>query len=416
MDITLLNEIVAPQQAIWPAIIGLLGTLAATGASIAATNKTNKLNRDITNDTNRTNRDIAAGQTAANIRLWEMNNEYNSPANQFKRLTQAGLSNAAAAQSIAGVPAQAPQASSLGSAVAPPPMETPDLSPLFNGLNIIGMMREAEQLRKEKSEADITEQEADATPQFIFSKQQAMELANMRTRQLINQEADKHPYHMRALKWTAENARVENQRMKQDVKAMKLSYNRAKFDFSWAQHMKPLEFTKMFEEIRTEILNQGKIFAETGKAVAETHEAETQAGLNVANTGLAHAQTGLVNAQTDKTNAETKYISLQSYGQVIDNCFKRHGCPDSVALRVGSLAADGLISLDELESEMKGTCDYLDKGYENFNDPSTFEFLTNVFNEGDAKASQLGMHTLGSWIEIPKLFGHKANYKAKNKE
>lgn len=73
------------------ALIGAGGSVLNGITSLIATNKANKTNRQIAADTNAANDRINQSQIDYNWDMWNAQNEYNNPAAQRKRLTDAGL-------------------------------------------------------------------------------------------------------------------------------------------------------------------------------------------------------------------------------------------------------------------------------------------------------------------------------------
>lgn len=70
-----------------PGINGLI----QGGLNLISGNKTNKTNLKIARETNQAQIDLAKYQADQNLNLWNLNNEYNSPAAQMQRYQDAGL-------------------------------------------------------------------------------------------------------------------------------------------------------------------------------------------------------------------------------------------------------------------------------------------------------------------------------------
>lgn len=73
------------------ALLGAGGSVINGITSLIATNKANKTNRQIAADTNAANERINQSQIDYNWDMWNAQNDYNNPAAQRKRLTDAGL-------------------------------------------------------------------------------------------------------------------------------------------------------------------------------------------------------------------------------------------------------------------------------------------------------------------------------------
>ena len=70
--------------------------------------------------TNNANKNIMASQQAWSERMWQRNNDYNTPSNQMQRLIDAGISPAFAAQTVSGG-----NSSSPAQGVSSPQMQNP---------------------------------------------------------------------------------------------------------------------------------------------------------------------------------------------------------------------------------------------------------------------------------------------------
>lgn len=128
-----------------PFLLGMLGSAAIGGlaslfgghssnrANIQAVRETNETNRQIAAETNKANRDLYNQQFADSVKMFNMQNEYNSPVAERARLTQAGLNPALSfgdsqgaasmelpsASPMQGATMQAPQYSDvIGSSIA----------------------------------------------------------------------------------------------------------------------------------------------------------------------------------------------------------------------------------------------------------------------------------------------------------
>lgn len=104
---------------------------------------TNSQNRRSIEQTNRLNMQMQQNQNAWNERMWHMNNEYNTPANQIKRLKEAGLNP----DLMYGNPSQ-------GTSSAPAQGTTPSHAEAFQSLGFGDMFSNAQQLMMQKKAND----------------------------------------------------------------------------------------------------------------------------------------------------------------------------------------------------------------------------------------------------------------------
>lgn len=104
---------------------------------------TNSRNRRSIEETNRLNYQMQQQQNAWNERMWHMYNEYNTPANQIKRLKEAGLNP----NLLYGNPSQ-------GTSSAPAQGTTPSHAEAFQSLGFGDMISNAQQLMMQKKAND----------------------------------------------------------------------------------------------------------------------------------------------------------------------------------------------------------------------------------------------------------------------
>ena len=112
--------------------------VAVGGMNMAAQKDYNKKYLQGVQETNQTNLDLAEKQNTWNKEQLEDERKYNDPAKQVERLQGAGLSAAAAAQSIEGAGNSAHlESADLANQVAPQPLQAPqfDISVLKNITN-----------------------------------------------------------------------------------------------------------------------------------------------------------------------------------------------------------------------------------------------------------------------------------------
>ena len=124
----------------------MLGSLISGVVGLVSNLFTNNKNAQIARENNEFNAQQSLLQHQRNIELWNMNNEYNTPANQIKRLEEAGLSPYLAySNGAAGGTASAPSAPSAMRA------ESYQFKNPLSGLTeIMGLLSSVESLKNQK--------------------------------------------------------------------------------------------------------------------------------------------------------------------------------------------------------------------------------------------------------------------------
>lgn len=156
---------------------------------------TNMQNRRAVNQTNRLNYQMQQEQNAWNERMWHMNNEYNTPANQMKRLIAAGLNP----DLMYGNPSQ-------GTSSAPAQGTNPAQAQAFQMQGFGDMFSNAQQLMMQKKANDanvrLMQAQADSLDAETTFKERGLSLDEKRVklqeRELetsIQQFAEMKPYY-----------------------------------------------------------------------------------------------------------------------------------------------------------------------------------------------------------------------------
>lgn len=124
----------------WDMLIDTAGSFISSGLGAIFGNKnvkqTNQTNLQIARETNQTNIDLAAAQRAYDLKMWNLQNDYNDPRNQIQRMTDAGINPYIATGSI-----DSGNASSSAGGQAVPTMVAPTMQAntnLSNDINQIG--------------------------------------------------------------------------------------------------------------------------------------------------------------------------------------------------------------------------------------------------------------------------------------
>lgn len=165
---------------IFKQLFGVLGSLSGNPLSGLALNLfgnlfTNSQNRQSIEETNRLNYQMQQQQNAWNERMWHMNNEYNTPANQIKRLKEAGLNP----DLMYGNPSQ-------GTSSAPAQGTTPSQAQAFQSLGFGDMFSNAQQLMMQKKANDanvrLMQSQADSLDAETTLKERGLSLDEKRVK------------------------------------------------------------------------------------------------------------------------------------------------------------------------------------------------------------------------------------------
>lgn len=376
-------------------------TIAAAGMNLSGVKDTNSTNLKIAQQTNLANRELAEKQNQWNIDQWNRELEYNKPSEQVQRLTDAGMSTAAAVQSVEGAGnAEHLESANLATDQMPSPMVAPQID--LNAIpSIVGAMRELVNLEKDEAEAGKARQENQLWSKLLLTDNDVKASLADFQKEKLRQSVESFPYTLQGIRYKAEADKLlpDTAQANLDfVKARKSEVDenvrlaRQNFDFLEKQNKQTIE--KTFQEIenlkkeRDNLIKQGRVL-------------DTQATLNQAQAGLAGAQTGLVGEQTKNEAKKGKILDEDVYQNRIETILKENGYPDDVASRVGVLIANDIVPLNKVKLGILGTKDYIKEGHHWFGaDPITRDFLYNFWDKGSTNAQQLGAHTLGYGLHV----------------
>lgn len=332
-------------------------SLATQGMNMRLQRETNANNLQIARETNQANAELAGRQNEWNLLQWARENAYNDPSAQVQRLKGAGLSAAAAAQSIEGAGnAQPLQSADLANQQMPNPSQAPTFD--FSGLsasNIIGVARELEALRKDKVEANVAEQSQGAQIENVLTDTDVKKAALKLTLQDIQFRAEQQPYSLQALKYHAQGMQYfpEIQRTLKDYQEE--NYKLAQQQYGFLEQYNPEKLREIGETIN-------KIIAEAEKERAEKRQAD--------------AMTANINQDTKNKGEEFKGIVLRNFGQVIQNALGKAGFPEDNAQKFGALVRDGVLKPSDIPEYLIASRSYVVSGGQFFNGSPD---LRNVF-------------------------------------
>lgn len=344
----------------------------------------NNANREIAKQTNETNLQLAREQNAWNREEREIVQKYNEPVQQVKRLQDAGLSAAAAAQSAGNFESQPMQSADLANQQTGVPMVAPHL----DEINILGIMRQAEELASIGMDNMMKAQDVDLHNAFLLSDLDAKQWAVRKTMQDYQQSGQSFPYRIDSLKADIKSKDAAAANSFASAELLKANREKVKQDFEFAKDLHDLDIKRYVQEIANLAEQQKKIKAETSKVQQDT--------------ATSKSQQALLDASKEKVVSEKEGVEL-------DNINKEFGAPTSVTQRLASMLASGKITEKEINDSMEGIQYILRSGDQYFNKyPETILFLHEVYDEGRAARGEKNPSKLGPWLDtIEKWTGIK---------
>ena len=307
-----------------------MGLIPAVG-NIVATQSANNTAIKTTAATNKANKELAELQNQWNLEQWHRENEYNHPAEQAKRLKEAGLSDAAAAQAVSGGQSGRLQSANLSNQVAPPAPQVPDLSGL-NSMSIIGIARQLEALRKESADADITETNAEWQDEIVFTEVDAKRVAARATADANTRENELHPYRIQQDYYKAQSDKEYIGHLKAQTRLANLNCDKLQQEISVFMKKSQAEI----DEIAARIENLGK----QGKVLDAQHE-------NI------QANTAKTNQETTNLKKEEKLKELEIDAKELQNIMSQTGLPQDFLGVKASQIMTGKITFEDFASDLR---------------------------------------------------------------
>lgn len=345
--------------------------------------------------TNETNKELAEKQNEWNVQQWNRTNAYNDPSKQFERLRGAGLSAAAAAQSVGNVGALPVQSADLANQV-PPHLDSWSLDPasIPSAQNFLNLGREYLALKRDAVDTRVKEKTEEPNIRNVFTQSDALQFANDIALENLDYLQKSHPHSLRSLAALADRDELLAPLTRLGLKEsrMKLRLARQQFGFlkDWNnKKLKELDETingliannqLTGEKVKTEKVQQGVLGQQ--KKVLEAQEENIQEG------------TEQTKAQTKQIKEQTKGEILKNYAQVLDNSLKKAGLPDDRAARVAALVSDGIIPIEKIPRMFRIARTFIRTGGKVFNGDSTERDYFNYFI--NAATGQSGKNPLWS--------------------
>lgn len=239
-------------------------------AKIARMN--NRYNLAIARETNAANLNLAREQNEFNLNQWKLNNAYNDPANQMRRNVAAGMSRAAAAQAVSGVPSSPVQSADLSVMGQPAPAQPYSVNPSqfdFSGLDMIGMMRQIQALKQDKITTDKMEMEHHYDPSRLLTMSQLQQYQLEEVKNRVEAFRKEFPYRFDMLKNDAAKSFFDVISSRLEVKNMKLKLKQSREELGFLREMRPFQIKQAFVDLNNSLQDfenkkkQGEVLDQT---------------------------------------------------------------------------------------------------------------------------------------------------------
>lgn len=358
----------------------------------------NYMNYMIAQKTNATNLQLAREQNEWNLEQWHRQNEYNEPAHQAQLLRDAGLSSAAAAQSVSGVPASPLQSADLanqqiGNAMQAAPYGANGFDKILGTVgNIVGAARAVAALRKENVQATIAEQTQSAQVDSILTERDAKNVALHQAQEDLRQSIVTNPYHARSIRYKAEADSYLPEISRLTMKDWKLKVKTAQEYYGWI----PKFHDKQIDEIQSVI----------DKNIQEKKESESRVEVNKSTVGVNNASIRNLNADTENKKETKNLIKQEWVGKVVENALQRFGSPQDPTLKFGALVASGVLKASEVGEFLKASKSYVESSGKEFVGTTHMrDIFMYSLNPGIGEGAKTPVWSHGSFTKTGDWFG-----------
>lgn len=399
---------------------------ATNEANKAIAEATNKANVEMNTANNQANRELAELQNQWNLEQWDRENEYNSPTAQMERLTQAGLTPAAAASMVTGGNAaqlqSAPLANQVASQIEPYQLqaaqvdayrrEAPNVS--FRAGEILDFMAQSANLRGLELDNKAKELNTNALPDFIFTELDRQKAVTDLEKFNLSSAQQLFPYQLGAQKATLQNLRDTHKLNKIAMAVQRQSLKQMRSDFAWLNKMRPVEFDRLKAELGSQL--QG--IAESQARVAELTKQLEYLNAKIAETG---ASTANIEQRTkiekELSEYQKRIASAEAVQSEVTATLTRYGMPENIAGRTAALLSSGQLSYREFGRSLESINYYFKEGHQELHedangylkhvyDPSDVQdrdfWSKQLWNALDVGAKGFGMYTFGKGFRAAK--------------
>lgn len=348
----------------------ITGNITSTAMGIAGSKHLQKLAYQQQKEINTTafnrQKELMELQRGWNIEDYDKILNDTSPEAAVQRFKAAGLSSAAAAQAAGDItPTQNP--TSLGSVPSSSAPSYPSMSP-FN-IDILGSMRQAMALRKEKVEAENMEATQISDIKGVLDVNEAKNVALQAAWESLRFTLETNPYSSRSMYYKSLGDQHFPELQKLAVETAEQNLKTAREMYDYLVNVHPKELKKLDEEIK-------EIQESVKKLHQDINTGRSQEVLNYANVGVANATEQNINKNTEVQEEQRKGTILSNYTKVIDNAVKKWGASESQVQSVNALVQEGLIQPTQITAYFNLISQYTKTGYDTFKGDND---LRNVF-------------------------------------
>lgn len=268
----------------------------------SSTDKTNEMNLQIARENNIANQKLWQQEADFTREMWNAQNEYNTPSAQKQRYLDAGINPAFAMSNISsgsaasvstpqhapaqGATMQAPDYGFIGDAANGAIQTYANVAKLENELKI-----GAEEVRKSKAEADITEN--NAIYQDAWNKQQLAHLISQtylsdeqRASSKVNRYVQQKAFNDIVRSYQLSNENIEKQMSLTDanMKALQIQNKAAQLKLDNLPKEIALNLSLLGEKIKSEMASQNMSFATAKNMIQQSLESQARTrGINISN-------------------------------------------------------------------------------------------------------------------------------------
>lgn len=381
---------------------------ATNEANIAIADATNRANVEMNTANNQANRELAELQNQWNLEQWNRENEYNSPTAQMERLTQAGLTPAAAAAMVSGGNAaqlqSAPLANQVASQIEPYQLQAaqvdayrrqaPNVS--FKAGEILDFMAMNANLRGLELDNKAKELNTNALPDFIFTELDRQKAVTELEKFNLSSAQQSFPYQLGAQKATLQNLFDTHKLNKIAMDVQRQSLKQMESDFAWLNKMRPVEFDKLQAELGSQL--QG--IAESQARVAELTKQLEFINAKIAETG---ASTANIEQRTKIEKELSEYqkrtASAEATQSEITSTLARFGMPENIAGRTAALLSSGQLSFREFDRSLESINYYFKHGHETLHEDAN-GFLKHVYDPSDVQDRDFWSKQLWNALDV----------------
>lgn len=325
--------------AFWPLIVGAVGSIVGSAIGAGQSNRNADKSLQATRETNQANAELAAQQNQWNIEQWERENAYNDPRAQAQRLRAVGLSSAAAAQAVQGIPAGSVQSADLANQQAPDPSafnQQSVLGEILKSADVMSLVRGIQDVKRNDIQNKMLQNEEEFQRPFLFSRLDRETWANLMAQRDLYEAGKTWKYRKKSIIADYHNKVIRNNYELLGVQLQALTYEKIAEELSFFRETKGLQIDKLS--------------AELGKIVADTHSIELDNALHDVRKRGMQLDNQLTSEQIESEKVDREGKKIQNKIAELDEILKRHGCPDSMSGKLAAFIDENKMTVDQVKS------------------------------------------------------------------